>query len=60
MLLGQGPYYNPRMKSPAGTRRHEGYTTDVIADLALEWLDGERDAERPFLLMVQNLSLIHI
>ena len=54
VLLGQGPYYNPRMKSPAGTRRHEGYTTDVIADLALEWLDGERDAERPFLLMVQN------
>ena len=31
-----------------------GYVTDVITDKALEWLREERDAERPFLLMVQH------
>ncbi|NNF02829.1 MAG: DUF4976 domain-containing protein, partial [Rhodothermales bacterium] len=32
----------------------EGYTTDILTDLALDWLDQERDPERPFLLMYQH------
>jgi len=54
VLQGQGPYYNPAMDTPAGVREHEGYTTDVITDLALEWLQSGRDPEKPFLLMYQH------
>ena len=36
VLLGQGPYYNPPMKSEEGTKKIEGYTTDIITDLTLE------------------------
>src|SRR5205814_4868889 len=33
--------------------KHEGYTTDIITDLSLEWL-RKRDKSKPFLLMCQN------
>jgi len=33
----------PEIKSPEGKRRITGYTTDVITDLALQWLEEERD-----------------
>jgi arylsulfatase A-like enzyme len=54
ILIGQGTYYNPRLKSAAGIRRHEGYVTDLITDLALDWLKKGRDASKPFLLMYQH------
>ena len=50
VLRGQGPYYNPRMKTPGGERDHEGYTTEVITDLALDWLKNGRRDDAPFLL----------
>lgn len=51
VLVGQGPYHNPPIKSAAGTRRQEGYTTDVLTDLALDFLETGRDKSKPFLLM---------
>ncbi len=54
ILLGQGPYYNPPMRSVADTIQFTGYTTDIITDLALEWLQETRDPEAPFLLMYQH------
>lgn len=54
VLIGQGPYYNPRFLVPGDTVRIEGYTTDIITDLALEWLQGGRDASKPFMLMYQH------
>lgn len=59
VLLGQGPYYNPKMKfkgadgNPA-QRGHTGYTTDIIVDLTLEWLKEKRDKDKPFMLMTQH------
>ncbi len=53
VLLGQGPYYNPDMKDSAGTRQYMGYTTTVITDQALEWLD-RRDQDKPFFLMLHH------
>ncbi len=50
---GQGEYFNPDFVAKDGSRaRVEGYSTDVITDMALEWLAG-RDADQPFLLMCQ-------
>jgi arylsulfatase A-like enzyme len=54
VLLGQGTYYNPRMKSAGGLKKYVGYTTDIITDLALDWLDRGRDKSKPFLLMYQH------
>jgi arylsulfatase A-like enzyme len=54
ILLGQGPYYNPPMKTAEVTIKHTGYTTDIITDFALDWLKNKRDASKPFFLMYQH------
>ena len=58
VLPGQGAYYNPDLLVPEAdtTVRHrrEGYVTDVITDLALDWLRDGRDPGSPFLLMLQH------
>ena len=56
VLPGQGAYYNPDMRvGPADTRRrHEGYATDIVTDLSLEWLKERRDPDKPFMLMSQH------
>ena len=54
VLPGQGHYYNPDFITPSGRIREEGYVTDIITDKALGWLQQERSAEKPFMLMVQH------
>lgn len=53
ILIGQGEYYNPRIKTPQGTTRLTGYTTEVITQLGKEWL-ASRPKDKPFLLMLQH------
>jgi arylsulfatase A-like enzyme len=53
ILPGQGLYYNPPMIRDGQQVRHEGYTTDLIADFSIEWLK-QRDRSKPFLLMSQH------
>jgi arylsulfatase A-like enzyme len=54
VLPGQGSYYNPAMKKNGKPTKHTGYTTDIITDLGLRWLKEERDARKPFMLMIQH------
>ncbi len=54
VLPGQGNYYNPDFRTPAGQVNHKGYVTDVITDLALDWLQNKRDKSKPFMLMYQH------
>ena len=54
VLPGQGLYYNPDLITPEGRVRVEGHCTDVVTDLAVEWLTEGRDGEKPFMLMVQH------
>ena len=53
VLIGQGPYYNPPMKTAGAVVEHEGYTTDVITDVALDYLKN-RDRGKPFFLMYHH------
>jgi arylsulfatase A-like enzyme len=53
ILPGQGAYYNPDMIDNGKPVRLEGYTTDLITDLSLDWLK-KRDKSKPFLLMCQH------
>lgn len=54
VLVGQGPYYNPPMIRNGEKVSHTGYTTNIITDLALNWLKQERDPNKPFMLMYQH------
>ena len=54
ILPGQGAYYNPPMIDQGERVTHEGYTTDIITELSLDWLKGGRDQDKPFLLMCQQ------
>jgi arylsulfatase A-like enzyme len=54
ILQGQGPYYNPPMKSAAGIVKHDGYTTEIIADLTVDFLKNKRDKEKPFFVMCHH------
>lgn len=52
ILPGQGQYYNPSLISMQGdTSRHEGYVTDVITNLTIDWLN-KRDTSKPFCVIV--------
>ncbi|MBK0330964.1 sulfatase [Brachybacterium sp. MASK1Z-5] len=46
ILHDQGEYVDPVFRSPEGDRRRPGYATDIITDLALEWID-QWESERP-------------
>jgi len=55
VLPGQGRYHSPKLKEKGWQEKelktYEGrHSTDVIADLSLNWLRG-RDKERPFFMM---------
>ncbi len=54
ILNGQGPYYNPPMTANGKKVQRQGYTTEVLTDLALDWLEKGRDREKPFMLMWQH------
>ena len=53
ILPGQGVYYNPPMIDRGRKVKHQGYVTDIITELSLDWLK-QRDRSRPFLLMCQH------
>lgn len=57
VLPGQGLYHNPAFifKGPdGGTQRTvQGYVTDLITDMCLDWLE-KRDLERPFFMMCHH------
>jgi len=54
VLPGQGLYYNPDLITADGRVRVEGHCTDIVTDLAVDWLREGRDKEKPFMLMVQH------
>lgn len=54
ILPGQGNYLDPVFIGPDGkNEKHPGYVSDVINDLALDWLK-QRDPAKPFFLAVQH------
>ena len=57
VLPGQGRYWNPILKTKenwedgyGGGVEHKGFSTDVIADLTIDWME-KRDTTKPFLMM---------
>jgi uncharacterized sulfatase len=54
ILVDQGNYYNPDFIKNKDTTRIEGYATDIITEMGLNWLKNNREKEKPFMLMVQH------
>ena len=54
VLPDQGEYYNPDFVSEDGKRRIEGYVTNIITDLAIDWLGNQRDTDKPYLLFYHH------
>lgn len=50
---GQGDYDNPVMYGPDGERTIEGYATDIITDLSIDYLE-RIDSSRPFCLLMHH------
>lgn len=51
VLIDQGEYYDPQLLSEDGLRTVDGYTTDILTDLALNWVEG-LDGENPWCLLL--------
>ncbi len=52
ILPDQGAYYNPDfITKNEGNIKVQGYVTDIITDMTLDWLQKERKPNQPFLLM---------
>jgi arylsulfatase A-like enzyme len=53
ILPGQGVYFNPDFLVPDGRKVFQGYVTDIITDLAIEFLQ-KCPKDRPFFLMCHH------
>ena len=63
VLRGQGRYQNPILYElgkewEKGGVVHQGHSTDVITQLALDWLNQRTEKDRPFCLMV-HFKAVH-
>jgi arylsulfatase A-like enzyme len=57
ILPGQGNYYNPDFIEMGNRSRREGYVTNLVTDYSIDWLDHQRDPDKPFLLMVHHKAV---
>jgi arylsulfatase A-like enzyme len=53
ILPGQGAYFNPAFLEAGGRRVIQGYVTDIITDLSIEFLKN-RPQDKPFFLMCHH------
>jgi N-acetylglucosamine-6-sulfatase len=56
---GQGVYENPLLNINGERRKFDGYTTDILTDQAIEWLEQHRSRERdrPFFLYLSHKAV---
>ncbi|MDH6534104.1 arylsulfatase A-like enzyme [Parabacteroides sp. PM5-20] len=57
ILPGQGDYYNPRFITPQGTEDYDGYVTNIISDISLDWMETKREKEKPFCLFIHHKAI---
>lgn len=53
VLRGQGEYFNPQIKTENGVDIIEGYATDLITDLAIDWVDS-LEGDDPWCLLIHH------
>ncbi len=53
VVPGQGEYWNPTFITEQGRRTVEGYATDIITDLAIDWVES-LDGDEPWCALVYH------
>lgn len=53
VLPGQGAYHNPVLIENGTKKKHTGYVTDLITDIAIQWLK-DRPGDKPFFVMLHH------
>lgn len=54
----QGDYYNPDfINMDNDTVRKEGYITNLITDMSIDWMENQRDKNRPFCLFIHHKAV---
>ncbi|MFW6205971.1 MAG: sulfatase [Gemmatimonadota bacterium] len=51
---GQGVYVDPTLNVDGQRLQVEGYTTEILTDYAIEWLEEQRGRDRPFYLHLSH------
>ena len=55
IVPGQGDYYNPSfITMDNDTVRVEGYVTNIITDMGIDWMENRRDKDKPFCLFIHH------
>jgi arylsulfatase A-like enzyme len=49
----QGVYWDPVYNENGKIVKEAGYATNLTTDFALDWLENQRDQEKPFLMLLQ-------
>ncbi|GAA5225681.1 sulfatase [Paeniglutamicibacter antarcticus] len=53
VLRDQGEYFDPQILTKDGVRIEEGYATDIITDLSLDWAEG-LEGDDPYCLLIHH------
>ncbi|SMO73464.1 sulfatase family protein [Fodinibius sediminis] len=53
---GQGVYNNPTLNIDGERRKVEGYTTDLLTDFTLDWIEN-RDQDKPFFAYLSHKAV---
>lgn len=55
---GQGDYYNPDFITQNNdTVRKEGYVTNLITDMSIDWVQNQQDKDKPFCLFIHHKAI---
>lgn len=54
---GQGVYFNPMLNVDGERKQYEGYTSDILTDFALGWLEERGKDETPFFLYLSHKAV---
>lgn len=55
---GQGVYYNPVLNVDGERDEYEGYTTDLLTDYAIDWLEEwQNEPDQPFFLYLSHKAV---
>lgn len=58
ILPEQGDYYNPDfITMDNDTVRKEGYVTNLITDMSIDWMENQRDKNKPFCLFIHHKAI---
>lgn len=58
IVPGQGDYYNPDFITQNNdTIQKHGYVTNIITDDAIDWMENQRDKDKPFCILIHHKAI---